>query len=1221
MVCFRRTLAITILLAWFTLVNHAYSGVTPDPFGFSLGIGENEEAELELVLSNGGEAEVGFNIEFELVVEEDDNRGIPRRDEPGEVLRRYRIPYIHTIGLAWDEDREWMWGLDWTERRLYAIDVEDGEIQVNVVMNQGLVGLFYWDGVLYGGGYNDNRLIYLYDTDGRALETWRLPISLRDSHIGGDGEYIYTIAYQRGGGQGDVHVFDMEELEQVAVIDCREGIGIDVWGLVVIPDHHDGYLWLCNPNRMFQYNVDEDWNAELVQEFETVRGQPGHCGLSHDGENLWRGVYGVNDRDWYVIDDGVREFYMLTANPETGIIAGEDAESVTILVETEGYEAGVYNILIEIELFEPEEERDDFEETSIFISAIVSLSSPTADITGTVSEAADGDPVTGAFIELDDYLFGRYSDDEGVYNLNELPLGQYNLTISAPDYLTAAAEIVLGEEGEFELDIELLQAVFMPSRETFFTDLEPGRNRVFGFNVTNEGNGPLTYTVDRRLPGGAEAEPWEVREIENYEALTEDDMLNGVTMADGYFVISGGNSGQQVNMIYVFDTEGNPVREFEQFHESRYGMRDLTWDDTLIWGADEGVLYGFTVGGELVEEIEGDAESYRLLTWDPDRNVFWSADITSNIFATNRNGEVVRTINRPDNRCMYGMAYWSGDPDGYQLYMFARGDTTDLLVNKVNLDNGEAMLAAEMNVEGDTRPGGIEVTTQFDIYSWVLIGIVQSPDRVAVWQLEARKEWFTIEPESGVIAPDESENFQLILDATGFPADVTLEGELVFVHDGVGGETALPVRLEIVEGEVRTSRDLLLRLGWNMVSVNVRPDEEDVEVLMAGLVEAGLLEMMKDGRGHFYLPDRGFNNIPGWFVEQGYQIKMRGAEVLTIEGISVLRNHPIELEDGWQLVSYYPNFPIEATVALSGISEHLIIAKDGYGNFYIPVWNFSNLGDMRPGQGYYLKIETEEPIELVYSTGEEEELAMLPRCRSVYDFPGIIPLHTVTGVNMSVLVLRESPLDPPLIRGVNIPPLRSRGGTKGGVKATPPLRSRGGIKGGVEVGVYISGKLVGGGILQDGVCGIAVWGDDPSTDEVDGAVEGDRLEIRLLDGNGLQAVEYEVLAGEMVYQTDGLLVIRLTDAVEVPEDFTIISAYPNPFNSRMHVRYSLPDAARVEMNVYDLSGRHVAELVNGHRTAGFHTSVFDGAGLASGVYIVRFDAGGHTSQMKVVLVK
>jgi len=198
----------------------------------------------------------------------------------------------------------------------------------------------------------------------------------------------------------------------------------------------------------------------------------------------------------------------------------------------------------------------------------------------------------------------------------------------------------------------------------------------------------------------------------------------------------------------------------------------------------------------------------------------------------------------------------------------------------------------------------------------------------------------------------------------------------------------------------------------------------------------------------------------------------------------------------------------------------------------------------------------------------------------------------------------------------------------GGMERGHPLLRRGGmerghplLRSGGDIGVYAAGELVGSGVLRDGVCGISVWGDDLSTEAIDGALEGQKLEVRLLDGAGLQLVEFDMLSGEAVYSTDALAVIRLDATGLLPDDYAITSAYPNPFNSTLRVGFSLPEAAVVELNVYDLSGRLVADLVSGRIQAGVHTVVFDGSRLASGVYMLRYEAAGHNSQMKVALVK
>ncbi|MDP8239156.1 MAG: T9SS type A sorting domain-containing protein [Candidatus Hatepunaea meridiana] len=1172
--CFKSIYLVFILIIGFLFHSLTNAEITIEPFGFAVSIEEDDETVIELVLSNSGEDDVGFNINSQLIEDDNDRREGPRRDDPGDILEEYEAQqYRSNTGLAWDDDNNWMWGFDYEVHHFYAFDPEEEEIVENFDVGQSRYSMFYLDGVLYIGAYaNDPNNIFCYDTEGNALDPIRSPISLQDGIIASDGELLFIIS---GRQSGSVHIYNLEDLDEVGVIDCSDVVGdVIVYSFHWVNEHPDGQLWLCCEGHMFQCYIDDEWNCDEVVDFDTPE-QP-HLGISHDGDNLWIGMYGSNQL--WVLDDGVQELYMLSLDPQTGIIPGDDSEVIEITIVSEGYEAGVYNILIEIELAEPEEERDDFEDTIIQISAIVSLESSVADIAGAITDAADDDPIENVFIELDRYIISVYSDDEGNYTLSDLPVGEYELTYSATDYLSAIEAVNL-EDDDVDLNIALLHSECTPSEDEFFMALNPDFNHTFEFGVFNGGTGPLTYQIERRLANeDANVDPWELREIQDTEEIVEDNQLNGVTAIDGQFYVSGGNNRNDVNKIYVLSQEGEIIRDFNQFHESDYGMRDLCYDGELIWGSDAGVIYGFDTEGELVSEIEGDAGSYRSLTYDTDNDLFISADITSDIYISDRNGELVRTIDRPDGLRMYGLAYWSDDPDGYNLYVFNRGEETDIMINKVNLENGDLIAVNEIDMGGG-RPGGICVTNQLDVYSWVFIGMVQNPDRIAVWQLAARRDWFQIEPEAG-----ESEDFFLTLDATDLPPDNTFEGILIYHHDGVGRRTEISVRLDVIEGEVHTTRELDLLLGWNTVSVNLQPDEEDVEVLMADLVEDDLLEMMKDGAGHFYRPDYNFNNIPGWSVEQGYQIKMRAAAQLTLEGWTVVRDEPIFLEEGWQLVSYYPTFPIEATLALSGIEDHLIICKDGFGNFYIPAWDYSNIGDMLQGQGYYMNVDAD--VELVYVFEREDAIpGNEVHCQaSVYVEQGLLAVHPLTGTNMSLLAL-----------------------------ADPSLTG--------EVAVYASDKLVGSGVLQDGYCGIAVWGDDPMTDEKDGAVKTDPLEIKFLNNGILHSIDYTMLSGKDIFSQDGLSVIRLATPVETPFTFGITYAYPNPFNSQMQVGYNLPEAGNIRLNVYDLTGRLVSELSNDHHPAGIHTSIFDGSNLSSGIYLIQLEASGHIYQKKITLMK
>jgi hypothetical protein len=91
-------------------------------------------------------------------------------------------------------------------------------------------------------------------------------------------------------------------------------------------------------------------------------------------------------------------------------------------------------------------------------------------------------------------------------------------------------------------------------------------------------------------------------------------------------------------------------------------------------------------------------------------------------------------------------------------------------------------------------------------------------------------------------------------------------------------------------------------------------------------------------------------------------------------------------------------------------------------------------------------------------------------------------------------------------------------------------------------------------------------------------------------------------------------------AREVTE-YVLYPTAPNPFNPETVISYHLPANSFTNLSVYDMQGRKVAELVHGWRDAGRHEAVFDGSGLASGVYIYRLSAGDFSATGKMILMK
>ena len=94
---------------------------------------------------------------------------------------------------------------------------------------------------------------------------------------------------------------------------------------------------------------------------------------------------------------------------------------------------------------------------------------------------------------------------------------------------------------------------------------------------------------------------------------------------------------------------------------------------------------------------------------------------------------------------------------------------------------------------------------------------------------------------------------------------------------------------------------------------------------------------------------------------------------------------------------------------------------------------------------------------------------------------------------------------------------------------------------------------------------------------------------------------------------------------ETPDAFTLLGNYPNPFNPVTTVQVSLPTAADVRIEVYDLLGRRVLEVQPGRFGAGIASLRVDASALPSGTYLYRVlattQAGVQQAGGRMVLLK
>jgi hypothetical protein len=106
------------------------------------------------------------------------------------------------------------------------------------------------------------------------------------------------------------------------------------------------------------------------------------------------------------------------------------------------------------------------------------------------------------------------------------------------------------------------------------------------------------------------------------------------------------------------------------------------------------------------------------------------------------------------------------------------------------------------------------------------------------------------------------------------------------------------------------------------------------------------------------------------------------------------------------------------------------------------------------------------------------------------------------------------------------------------------------------------------------------------------------------------------------------MVLSVSDGSSIPYQFNLSQNYPNPFNPATTIKYTIAEASKVTLTIYDILGRELTVLVDEVQTAGHKQVVWDASSYPSGVYFYRIMAVGEnksgnkfTQTKKLLLLK
>jgi hypothetical protein len=931
-----------------------------------------------------------------------------------------------------------------------------------------------------------------------------------------------------------------------------------------------------------------------------------------------------------------------------------------------------------------------------------------AQIYGTIRDQ-DGQAVTGATISS-----GRASTTSGqggIFRLQGIMPGEAVINASKAGYPPSSTAMFLRERDSLRVDLEIYRPILelLPGEEEWQYELG-GNERVstlltirnlgevaVPYNLRllsqepdrDQGNRRHLRSISSSLP--ERDRPGDVQFDWNATGATGLRRIMGVEYAGDRFYLSAADPTFG-NMVAILSHDGQLLGRFPQplARPVGWGLRDLAWDGTLLYGSQNDTIYGFNTAGQLQStQLGAPLTVNRALAYDAATDAFWCGEWDSPWYLVNRQGEVVTMWDQHGLTGVYGFAVHSAGPDRLPLYVANLEVDGSTRIYRANPEEGRIEEVFDL----DGPPTGFCITGTWDASRWIAATIHGSPTQLLTGiELGPRSNWITFSPIDGLIEPGEENEIEVViavppgaqegdqysgqltvhafggsvaamnagLEITeGFRhfdppvesdafMDINISSALIEDHQPpigseiavlsprgrVGGvvrwiQNAADLRLyagneamaagdslafriwdagsdveliptvEFIQGETRFIVDAVsevhltyreggrhsvqLERGWNLISSYIHPNNIDIPTMFAGILQRGHLLLVKDGSGRFWTPRFGFNGLLPWSELNGYMVNVSSDDSLVVRGDPVDPATAIPLDVGWNTVGYLLDHSVGSEVGFEDIIDAMIIAKNGRGEFMAPRFGFIGLRELRPGEGYKLKVDRR--LDLIYH--DQPPGAQLALSPSPVEFGRLTPS---TGYDMSVLIQAA----PDAAIGPNVELL---------------ARS------------LLDGRIVGRSVIDALPAGLIVRGDDSTTVAIEGARRGEAIEITAVRA-GITVATLDAGHGSIVYRDDDFLVTRITAPVEpLPLEFTVCDAYPNPFNSTSIARFGLSEASDVSAELVDVTGRVVWNSSQPNLAAGWHSYQIDASALSTGVYYLRLHAQGKNATTKLVLMR
>jgi hypothetical protein len=474
------------------------------------------------------------------------------------------------------------------------------------------------------------------------------------------------------------------------------------------------------------------------------------------------------------------------------------------------------------------DDNGSFHRTDYLGQVIQAFTSYNGILTGTIFVNKTGAKLEGATVSSPDFDRKAVSDVHGRFRIERIPVESFSLRVTKRGYTDfEQAEVCFNGERELNIELRMLHPEMALDPQQINAEAVEGRIDNHSIHITNPGDGPLSFNTSIR-GNRADGALWDQLAEFNTSQVVNDERVEAVAFFQDYFWIAGGVGHEEPNMLYKLNRDFRLVDIAEQASWSPYGWRDLTCDDSYLYGVDSAYIAQINPNTMEVTgyQIPSPLNSTFAVTYDGDNQLFWVSNALSDIYGIDGNGNTVMQINNERRFHISGLAYFPEDPDGYCLYVLnnmKREDNSGYVrLLKVNIETGDDTFVADLQTEPDERAGGCFITNELFQFTWSFLSQMQAEqDYLHIYEAASDFYWLTINPTEAEVAAGGDMDMDVTLNPEGLELSRTYEAHIQFNHNTpVDDAIWVDVQLTVQPNSAPESETVPTNFGLNGVHPN-----------------------------------------------------------------------------------------------------------------------------------------------------------------------------------------------------------------------------------------------------------------------------------------------------------------------------------------------------------------------------------------------------------------